>query len=144
MVAILELHLVAQITAHLQCLCVRTLQYKRQPLIHNSSISTEANKVPSLHIPCGNSIGTRGIGNLVVTKFVIPCSECHISCLVSETATGLEFLCYMVLAITHLYCYPGYVDGQAIIRIRWVATLFYTNSCVSSAKMLLACKFRIE
>jgi len=85
MVVILELHLVAQITEHLQCVCVCALQYKRQPLIHNSSITNEA--IPSLHIPCANSIGTRGIGNLVITKFVIPCSECHISCQVSETAT---------------------------------------------------------
>jgi len=42
MVAILELHLVAQITAHLQYVCVRALQYKRQPLIHNRSITNEA------------------------------------------------------------------------------------------------------
>ena len=142
MVAILELHLVAQITAHLQCLCVRTLQYKRQPLIHNSSISTEANKVPSLQIPCGNSIGTRGIGNLVVTKFVIPCSECHISCLVSETATqDLCVICSWQSPIS-----TGILDmSMDRLLYEYVGlTLFYTNSCVSSAKMLLACKFRIE
>lgn len=49
---------------------------------------------------------------------------------------------YVLGKSTHIYWYPGYVDGQAIIRMFGEATLFYNNSCVSSAKMLLACKIR--